>query len=293
MRVLIVGCGYVGTEVGRLLAADGHQVVGLRRTPAEEPPAAPAGVHLLTGDITQPAELASLPGPFDWLINTVSSSRGGLAEYRQAYLGGTWNLITWLAGMKPRKYIYTSSTSVYGQTDGSFVDETSPATPDSPTGQVLIETERMLLEQARGGFPAVILRVAGIYGPGRGYLFQQYLRGQARITGAGNRFLNMIHRDDVAGAIVRGLDQGRPGQIYNVSDNEPVSELAFFQWLAEQLGRPLPPKADPAYRSARKRGLTNKRVSNEKLRQQLGYSLKYPSFREGYQQEIQGLKQRD
>src|SRR5207237_313996 len=132
--------------------------------------------------------------------------------------------------------------SVYGQTDGKVVTESSPAEPSTETAKVLRETEELLL-QAAPKFPAVILRVAGIYGPGRGYWFRQYLEGKATISGSGGRILNMIHRDDVAGAIIAALENGRAGEIYNAVDDDPVSQLDFFRWLSVTLGQALPPFA--------------------------------------------------
>jgi nucleoside-diphosphate-sugar epimerase len=138
-----------------------------------------------------------------------------------------------------------------------------------------------------GSFPAVILRLAGIYGPGRGFWFKQFLSGEARMAGRGERFLNMIHRDDVVGAIALALRRSVPGRIFNVADDEPVSQRDFFLWLSERLGRPQPPSAPEEPEAARKRGTTNKRVSNRRLKQELGYRFKYPTFREGYAVEIQ------
>ena len=165
---------------------------------------------------------------------------GGDAEdYRQVYLQGTRNLIEWLAPNPPKKFVYTSSTSVYGQNDGSQVKESSPTEPLAETAKVLVETEKLLLAAvARNAkFPAVILRVAGIYGPDRGHWFKQFLKNEARIEGDGSRFLNMIHRDDLIGCIIAALKSGRPGEIYNAVDDEPVSQLHFFQWLAAAVGQ--------------------------------------------------------
>jgi nucleoside-diphosphate-sugar epimerase len=111
------------------------------------------------------------------------------------------------------------------------------------------------------------------------------MNGTARLEGKGERILNMIHREDVVGAIVAALRQARPGEIYNAVDDEPVSQLAFFEWLAGRLGRPLPPSG-PEDTEARKRGVTSKRVSNRKLKAELGYRFKYPTFRDGYLPEI-------
>jgi nucleoside-diphosphate-sugar epimerase len=245
MRVLIVGCGYVGLPLGQKLAWQGHAVFGVRREDDAREELAAAGIVPLTADVTKPAELARLPGPFDWVVNCVSSTRGGAAVYRQVYLEGTRNVLQWLAGSGLQKYVHTGSTSVYAQTDGARVDESSPPEPASETSRILLETEQLLIEAARArNFPAVILRVAGIYGPGRGHLFQQYLRDEARLQGDGQRLLNMIHRDDAATAIIAALEHGKTGEIYNVADDESVTQLDFFRWLSEALGKPMPPTVE-------------------------------------------------
>jgi nucleoside-diphosphate-sugar epimerase len=277
MRVLVVGCGYVGKPLVEALAAQNHEVFGVARTAISFA----ANVTPLACDITRAEDVARLPAEYDWVINTVSSTRGGAEEYRSVYLQGTKNLLNHL---RFDRYIFTSSTSVYAQTDGSVVTESSPAEPTSATSRILRETEQLLLSWRR---PAIILRLAGIYGPERGHLFLQFLRNEARIHGEGGRLLNMIHRDDVVGAIIRALEYGQAGEIYNVADSQPVTECEFFQWLADKLHRDLPPTVRESELAARKRGATNKRVSNQKLRAKLGYALKYPSFREGYAAEIE------
>ena len=290
MRVLIVGCGYVGRPLGAELAGQGHEVFGVRRTAAGETELKAVGIHPLIGDISRPDALAKWPAPFDWVVNCAASGGGDAEDYRRVYLQGTRNLLDWLAPMPPGKYVYTSSTSVYAQNDGSLVIEESPTEPASETAQVLIETERMLLDAARAGhFPAVILRVAGIYGPDRGHLFRQYLKNEARIEGQGDRILNMIHRDDVTGVIIAALTAGGRREVYNAVDDEPVSQLNFFEWLAGTLGKGLPPSVAEEPDNARKRGLTSKRVSNRKLKEALGYRFKYANFREGYTAELQRL----
>ncbi|MBI3874883.1 MAG: SDR family oxidoreductase [Verrucomicrobia bacterium] len=289
MRVLIVGCGYVGLPLGAELARLGHDVFGVRRSASGEAELKAAGITPLVADLTKPEELTRLPGSFDWVVNAVSSTRGGAAEYRQVYLQGTKNLIEWLAPTPPKKFVFTSSTSVYGQNDGSAVDESSATEPSSETSRVLIGTERALFDAWRERrFPSVALRVAGIYGPDRGHLFLQYLRDEARLFGDGSRLINMVHRDDVVGAIVTALERGQPGESYNVADDEAVSHREFFEWLSATLGKPMPPIATEAENAARKRGLTNKRVLNSKLKA-AGWSLKYPTFREGYAAEMKRL----
>jgi nucleoside-diphosphate-sugar epimerase len=284
MKCLIVGCGYVGLPLGAELVCQGHEVFGLRRSAAAENELEAAGIKPLVADITRPETLAQLPRGFDWVVNCVAAG-GGVENYRRVYLEGTRNLLEWLAFAPPEKFVHTGSTGVYAQYDGSVVTEESSADPVAETAKILRKTENVLLAAARKNFPAVILRVAGIYGPGRGHWFKQFLRGEARIEGDGSRFLNMIHRDDVAGCIIAALKNGRAGEIYNASDDEPVSQLNFFAWLAETLGKPLPPSVTETP-DERKRGVTAKRVSNHKLKTELGYQFKYPDFRKGCAAEI-------
>ena len=315
------------------MAKQGHEVFGLRRSTGAEAEFKAAGITPLRADITKAEQLVQLPGAYHWVVNCVSASGGGVEEYREVYLRGTRNLVEWLGAAPPKKFVYTSSTSVYGQNDGAVVTETSPTEPEVEMGKILVETENVLLDAAQGRiarqfdshygvepqdqggplapalspsegergnprqlaggpkfgggpFPAVILRLAGIYGPGRGYWFKQYLKNEARIEGKGARILNMIHRDDVAGAIIAALKNGQPGEIYNVVDNEPVTQLAFFRWLSDALGKDLPPSVAEAPGAVRKRGVTDKQVSNRRLKMELGYQFKYPTFREGYTAEI-------
>lgn len=294
MRVLIVGCGYVGIPLGAELVRLGHEVFGVRRSSNAGHELKAAGISPIFADITKPADLGSLPLPFDWVVNLVSSSKGGAAEYRDVYLNGTRNLIDALAASPPKKFAYTSSTSVYGQTDAGLVKESSPTEPKMETGKLLLETEQMLLSAARERkFPAVILRVAGIYGPGRGHLFLQYLKDEARISGKGDRLINMIHLTDLVGVILAALKDGRMGEIYNAVDDEPVAQIHFFRWLSETLGKWMPPFASEEEDAKRKRGVTNKKVSNRKLKMELGYQFKYPTFRQGYTAEIIRLEQAD
>jgi nucleoside-diphosphate-sugar epimerase len=290
MKVLLVGCGYVGFPIGLELARQGHEVVGLRRSTAGEAEFRAAGIQLVTADITRPEDLTRLPLPFDWVINCAAPAHGGEAEYRHLYLEGNRNLVNWLSASPPKKYVYTSSTGVYGQDDGGLVKETDATDPPHATGQVLVQAEQFLLQAFKERkFPAILLRLAGIYGPERGHWLREYLKGEAKIPGHGERFVNMIHRDDVVGAVLAALRYGHPGEVYNVVDEEPVTLLHLFHWLADTLGRPMPAFVKPDPVGARQRGVTNKRVFNRKLKMELGYQFKYPTFRDGYTPEIKRL----
>ena len=286
MKCLIVGCGYVGVPLGAELVRLGHEVHGLRRDTSARAELEAAGIRPLFADITRPETLTQLPNQFDWVVHCVAAG-GDAVQYRQIYVEGTRRLLEWLAACPPKKFLYTGSTSVYGQTDGSQVKESSSAEPNADTAKVLVETEKMLLDAfQQSKFPAIILRIAGIYGPDRGHAFKQFLKNEARIEGNGSRILNMIHRDDVAGCIIAALKSGRPGEIYNVVDDEPVSQKNFFEWLGVTVGKYPPPSVPENAMENHKRGVTNKRVLNRKLKMELGYQFKYPNFRKGYSAEI-------
>lgn len=283
MRVLIVGCGYVGLPLGAELVRRGHQVLGLRRSARANAELEAAGIKPIIADVAKRETLPPVATSFDWVVNLVSSTGGGVEEYRDVYRNGTRNLLEWLQEAPLKKYVYTSSTGVYGQNDGSIVTETSPTEPASETARILVETEKLLFDAAKqNGFPAVVLRVAGIYGPSRGHLFNQFLKDEATITGDGRRIMNMIHREDLIGVILAALEKGKTGAVYNAVDDEPVSEIDFLRWLAETLGKPMPPTVPERDRPARKARGTYKTVSNRRLKDELKYRFKFPNFRAGY-----------
>ena len=266
MKILIIGCGYVGLPLGQALASAGHEVHGVRRTDF-----AAEGITPHPIDITAANAFDGLPRDFDWVINTVSSARGDAKTHRAVFVDGTKNLLDWL-GDSSARLLFTSSTSVYPQTDGKWVDETFTA-----NGPVLREAEKLFLNAPQA---ATVLRVAGIYGPERGYLFRQFLKGEAVLTEGGARWMNMIHRDDVVGAILAAM-KIEPS-IYNVADDEPVTQHEFFKWLAQRLSKPMPPEGE---RVSRKRVATSKRVRNAKLKA-VGWQLRFPDFRDGYENLI-------
>jgi len=199
----------------------------------------------------------------------VSSGKGGAETYAAVYLEGLRRV---LGLWKPERIIFVGSTSVYAQTDGSVVTEESPAEPDRETGRILLEAEGLALSS--GGSVA---RLSGIYGPGRSVLLRKFLSGEAVLEEGGGRWINQIHRDDAAEALVCLADPSTPPGIYNVTDDTPATQSALYGWMSEATGRSLPPEG-PADRD-RKRGWTSKRISNAKLRK-TGWTPAYPSYRE-------------
>lgn len=267
-RVLIAGCGYLGVALGRLLHALGWEVTGITRSQQSAQALQSEPFRVLACDITDRAALTAL-GSWDAVVACASSGRAGADTYRQVYLEGMRNLIEVL---RPERLIFTSSTSVYAQTDGAVVTEDSPAEPLQQTGQILRESE--LLTLAAGG---TVARLGGIYGPERWALLERFRNGTAMIEGDGMRFLNQIHRADAAAALGFLLTHPVSSGIYNVVDDSPTRQLELYSAFAAHFQPPLPSVGTPDLQ--RKRGWTSKQVSNAKLRA-LGWTPIYPSFRE-------------
>ncbi|HKA30981.1 MAG TPA: SDR family oxidoreductase [Candidatus Binatia bacterium] len=274
-RVLIAGCGDVGTTLGVLLAADGHEVFGLRRRPG----GLPAPIRPLAGDLTDAASLTVIPDPVDLVAYTAAADRFDDEAYRRAYVDGIANLLGTIRarGTRPRRMLFTSSTAVYAQTDGGWVDESSPARPTSFSGQRVLQGERLVLAS---GVRAIVLRLAGIYGPGRTRIVDRVRSGAATCPDGPPRWTNRIHRDDCAGAARHLLTVEEPDPLWLGVDHEPAEECAVLDWLAARLGV-LPPRRVPREPGAAGRPETSKRCSNRKLLAS-GYAFCYPTFRDGY-----------
>ena len=276
-RILIAGCGYVGEATADLFHSAGWEVEGWvhSQESAARLSAKPYQVGLV--DISQRDEIAEQTEAFDAVIHC-ASSRGGDAEaYRQIYLNGARRL---LENFRKAKILFTSSTSVYAQRDGSWVTEESETKPLRETSRILLEAEKLILEK-RG----IVVRLAGIYGPQRSALLSKFLNGTATIDPQSDRFVNQVHRDDIALALFLLLNREAQEslQIYNVVDDQPILQSECYRWLAQRLNRPLPPIRKSE--QPRKRGDTNKRVSNAKLHQ-LGWTSDYPTFGDAMEKSI-------
>lgn len=275
-RVLIAGCGYLGQATADVLQNAGWEVEGLTSSSesARQLAAKPYRVEAL--DISSPRQVAACGGSFDAVIHCASTRGGNVDRYRTVYLIGTRNL---LDRFPEAKILFTSSTSVYAQSNGEWVTEESPAEPKHQTGKILREAERLVL--GRGG---TVARLGGIYGPGRSFLLKKFLDGEAIVDQKRDRFVNQIHRDDAAAALFLLLDRRSPGGgIYNVVDDQPILQSEYYRWLAKRLNRPAPPLGRST--SKPKRGESNKRVRNAKLRA-LGWIPRYLTFAEAMGKSI-------
>jgi nucleoside-diphosphate-sugar epimerase len=275
-RILIAGCGYVGQAAADLFHTAGWVVEGWTRSARSAASLSAKPYPVRDVDISEPAQVAKCVEIFDAVIHC-ASSRGGDAEiYRQLYLDGARNF---LEIFPKSKVLFTSSTSVYAQRDGSWVTEESATKPMRETSRILLEAERAVLN--RGG---IVARLAGIYGPGRSALLSKFLAGTAIIDSENDRFINQVHRDDIASALFFLLSRKTEGaQIYNVIDDQPILQSECYRWLAQRLNRPAPPIGKA--KEPRKRGNSNKRVSNAKLRR-LGWMPQHPNFADAMEQSI-------
>jgi nucleoside-diphosphate-sugar epimerase len=278
-RVLIAGAGYLGAATANLLHEQGWTVEAWTASAASAEQLGSGRYSVRAVDISNPEAVAALAPDYDLIVQSVSSRGGGAEDYRRIYLRGARNL---MARFPKAALLFVSSTSVYAQHDAEWVTELSPAEPAHETGRVLREAEECVL--AHGG---TVARLSGIYGPGRSALVRKFLAGELTTAPDDDRFLNQVHRDDAAAALVFLATQmlelppahdSQVRKIYNVSDGHPISRRECLRWLAQHFG--VNPQADNATRAVRKRGNSNKRVSSAKL-QSLGWKLRYPTFAAG------------
>lgn len=270
--VLIAGCGDLGTAAGLALAGRGHTVIGLRRR--AEP--LPAPLHTLQADLTQPSTLARLPDGINLVYYIATPDRFDDDAYRLAYVEGLRNLLDALGRRQqaPRRLVLISSTAVYGQLNGEWVDEDSPTEPNSFSGRRMLESEQLALSS---GIPSTILRFGGIYGPGRERMLTKVRNGEP-CPATPPLYTNRIHRDDCVQALLHVADEQVPPGLYLATDDAPCTQCELMDWLAGQLGLPRPPRTAAA--PGGRRG-SNKRCRNDKLKA-AGFRLRYPSYREGY-----------
>ena len=266
----------MGEGLLRALSEQGWQAIGLTLSADSAAKLRPSGLNVLATDIREPDFAKNLRAKsFSLVVHCASSGRGGSDSYQALFLNATRNLF---AALEIGHFLFVSSTSVYAQADGSSVNELSPAEPERTTGKILRRAEDFVLSQ-RG----TVARLAGLYGPGRCLPLARLLAGDAIIEGEGERTMNSIYRDDAVSGLLF-LAKLQPGDIFNVVDSCPSSQLEWFRWVAQRVGKPTPPFGPRDL--TRKRAWTNKRVSNAKLRG-LGWDPAFPSFREGVERILE------
>ncbi len=277
MRILIAGCGYLGRRVGRLLLSQGHHVFALTRSDRTAGALSALGLDPVLGDVTD-AEQLLLPR-VDRLVHAVGFDRLAGQSRRQVYVDGLQNVLAAVGRLD--RVTYISSTSVYGADDGDWVDESSVAVPASEGGRVCLEAEECLRSADTA---AVVVRLAGIYGPNR---LLQKVRSLARreaIAGRPDAFLNLTHVDDAAALVARLTvdDDVRP--LYLCADGQPPTRQAFYGELCELLQLPQPVFDDTL--PTRGGGGLNKRIRSRLLGPDSGWTWQYPTYREGLRQAV-------
>jgi len=267
---LIVGCGYVGHPLAQGLSRKGWRVGAVVKSDSSREKLSGQGFEVLQGDVADCSFWDDLHSEWGHVVYCPSTGGGGVSAYREIHELGLKHCLEWLPDGS--RLFYTSSTSVYGQEDGELVDESSITTPRSESAQELVHAEQRVCTAGQ-----TVLRLGGIYGPERGVLLKRLREGKALIPEQDPKWLNLVYLSDIVSAITYGLS-GRlvSGEVYNVIDNQPSSYREIYQWLCERLEMMVPPIGTPDYFG--KRGMSNKRVSNQKLRN-TGWQPEYSSFR--------------
>ena len=282
--LLIAGCGYVGESLARRAMTAGWEALGITRSATSAESLRAGGVECIAADLTDRQDLSDIARKIEGrefsVVHCAAGGKGGgIDTYRQVYFTGMQLILETFP--QARRVLFTSSSSVYAQIDGSVVTEDSLAEPGRGTGQILRETED--LARAAGG---CVLRLAGLYGPGRSVLLRNFLEGKSTVAvrtetpaTPDGRWVNQIHRDDAAGAMLHLLatvpDAKYRGALYNAADSTPLLQRTLYQALSARLDLPMPPDAPPD--TGRKRGWTHKQVSNSLLRS-AGWEPRFPSW---------------
>jgi nucleoside-diphosphate-sugar epimerase len=275
-RVMIAGCGYVGEAAASAFHEQGWEVEGWTATAESAAKLSDRPYPVRAVDLTDHSAVSAAPGEFDVVIQCVSSRGGDEEQYRRLYFEGAQNL---LRAFPRATLLVTSSTSVYAQTHGSLVDENSPAEPRHEKGKILRQTEDLVL--AAGG---IVVRLAGIHGPHRSFFLSRLLEGRTPAEG-NDRLINQVHRDDIVSALLLLADRRANfrGEIFNVVGDDPIKASDAYEWLSTRLEKPL--VSDAIEARPRKRGASNKQVSNRKLRA-LGWEPRYPDFESAMTESI-------
>jgi nucleoside-diphosphate-sugar epimerase len=268
-RVLLAGCGDLGMRVAQGLLARGDEVWALRRQP---PARNGSGIRWVRGDLTRTESLRALPVGITQVVYTPTPDRRDEAAYRAVLVDGLHHLFDALDGTSLRRVLLVSSSAVYGEHDGGQVDELTPPAPPGFNGEIMLEAERWLAGQS---VPSIVLRLAGLYGPGRLQLLDRLREGQITVPRSKRHWANRIHVDDAAAAVVHLLGLNDPLPLYVGVDNTPLPLDVLYDHLASLIGAPMAADGPPPT------GIGSKQLSNARLRDS-GFTLRWPDSRDGY-----------
>lgn len=267
-RVLIAGCGDLGERVAALLLARGDQVFALRR----DPPGGDDGIGWLAADLARAETLGVLPGGITRLIFLPAPDQRQADSYRAVFLDGLRNLLGALDTASLQRLLFVSSSAVYGEHGDEWVDETTPPAPPSFNGRILREAELALLDYP---VDSIVLRLAGLYGPGRLQLIDRLRAGQCGVPRQSRHWANRIHVEDAAAAIVHLLGLAEHQALYVGVDDTPLPLDVLYDGLAALIDAP------NAAAAAVPAGIGSKRLSNARLKAS-GFCLRWPDTLKGY-----------
>jgi len=267
MRVLIAGCGDVGGVLATSLLQDGHEVFGLKRDTSS----LPEGIQPVQVDLLDPATLTRLPANIDALVFMPTPASRTPAAYEAIFIQG-WKNVWAALEQPPGRALLVSSTAVYGESNGGVVDEETTPEPTGFNGKILLEMEQLAASCAEN---LTVVRISGIYGPGRERLIRLAASEGLEVQQTPSCFTNRIHRDDAAAALKHLLEIDKPATLYVATDDQPAARYEVVEWLAKAQGQSAPIGLTD---NSANRG---KRVNNQRLRDS-GFNLAYPDYQTGY-----------
>ncbi len=282
-RLAIFGSGYIGGELARQGIARGLRVTALTRNRKTAEALREIGAEVVVADLVGDDWHARIDGGAEFAVNCVSSGGAGLEGYRRSYVDGMASILRWARSRGAvGTLLYTGSTSVYPQDGGVRIDETASTHGGSDRAQILLQAEAQLRASDQACRRWFVLRLAGIYGPGRHGLLDQVRSGE--ITGRGDHRLNLVHRDDICAAIwlALGAPSNVADEIFNVADDGAARKSDMAAWLAARLALPVPRfTGEPV--TGRRAAAPDRIVGNGRIKRVLGWQPHYPTFREGYE----------
>lgn len=284
MHVVVAGCGWLGTAIGVELRRQGHRVTAIRRDPQKAAELAALGLEPLVLDLADPKAYQQFPKDVQGIVCCQAARADSADGYRGAYLDANQTLLRAAAARSVQALVYTGSTGVFGYRDGREVAEDAAVAPTSRTAELLVEAEQLLVEAGQRGLPTRVVRLSGLYGPGRWGALTRVRSGALALGPGDDAYMNFCHQEDAVAAVIAALQGGRDGVVYHASDAAPPRRRDVVQWLAAQMG------VDPVVSTAMAApDAPNRRIQAEWSRQQLGLTLVHPDYRSGFAQALPGV----
>ena len=278
-KLTILGCGYLGTALAEVCIGKGWEVSALTRNSETATKLRALGVSkVIESKIENDDWHTQLDPNQDFIVNCVGASSGDTDGYITSYIEGQDSVMTWLEQGSVGTFVFTSSSSVYPQTGKRFVDETASSAGVSEKAGLLLAAEQKCFPSISSIGRSFILRLAGLYGPGRHLLIDKIKAGE-ELSGNSDRVLNLIHRDDAVNAILSCLvsDDSNIGRIYNVTDGNHATRGQIASWIAENLN-----SGEPVFKEDDDENTPNRKVSNNRILDELSWSPKFSSYQSGY-----------